>query len=305
MKKIVLLGILLFFISIFVLNRTHRPQRQSNSTTALRVTTSFYPLYFFAHEVGGEYVEVINLTPAGAEPHDYELTAQDVVTIEQSQLLLVNGKLEVWEDKIRSLLQGKSTHILEVGDSLFSQTILNEDGENAIDPHIWLSPILAKNIVERITQTFIELDPQHTQQYQQNALRVQKQLDDLDQIYRQGLQHCQTKDIVTSHAAFGYMAAGYDLRQIPITGISPEEEPSLQQLAEMTRFAKQHNVKVIFFESLVSPKLAETLAKEINAQTLVLNPLEGLTSQEIQEGKTYFTEMEQNLLNIKVALRCQ
>ncbi|MEK7195779.1 MAG: zinc ABC transporter substrate-binding protein, partial [Patescibacteria group bacterium] len=123
--------------------------------------------------------------------------------------------------------------------------------------------------------------------------------------YSAGLKNCALKDIITSHAFFGYLAATYSLRQISIAGLSPDAEPSSKEIGVIVKFAKENKVKYIFFESLVNPKLSETIATEIEAKTLVLNPLEGLTRAETNAGKNYFTEMRDNLNNLKVALECE
>ena len=135
--------------------------------------------------------------------------------------------------------------------------------------------------------------------------RFIRKLDDLDRQYRRGLANCQEKNIVTSHAAFGYLATAYGLNQVSITGLSPDAQPSPRQLADIVKFTRANNVKYIFFESLVSPKLSKTIATEIGAQTMVLNPLEGLTDEEVSQGNNYFTEMENNLANLKTALECK
>jgi zinc transport system substrate-binding protein len=116
---------------------------------------------------------------------------------------------------------------------------------------------------------------------------------------------CSKSDFITSHAAFGYLASTYKLRQIAIAGLSPDAEPSAQQMADIAKFAKNNGVKIIFFESLVSPELSQTLAREVGAQTLVLDPIEGLTDNDIQNGKDYFTQTESNLSNLKIALECK
>jgi zinc transport system substrate-binding protein len=180
-----------------------------------------------------------------------------------------------------------------------------EDGQDVIDPHIWLSPPLVKQITDKITQALIQIDPANSNYYQTNANSLKAKLDNLDVEYKQGLSNCAEKNIITSHAAFGYLATTYGLNQVSIAGLSPDAEPSPQQLADITKFAKANNVKFIFFESLVSPKLSDTIANEIGAKTLVLNPIEGLTNDEISQGKNYFTEMQNNLSNLKIALQCK
>ncbi len=270
-----------------------------------RVVTSFYPLYFFTSQIAGDKATVYNITPSGAEPHDYEPTPQDIAKIEDGQLLVLNGgKLEAWGDKIKDLLKDANTKVITVGNDIASQTVV-EDGDTIRDMHVWLDPALAKKEVAAIAQGLSAVDPVNASYYQSNAQALQANLNKLDMEFRQGLNSCQKKDIITSHAAFGYLAREYGLNQVSISGLSPDAEPSPQQLAVVADFAEKNSVKYIFFESLVSPKLSETIAHEVGAQTLVLNPIEGLSDEEIASGKNYFTEMENNLTNLKIALQCQ
>ena len=149
------------------------------------------------------------------------------------------------------------------------------------------------------------MDPSHADIYQANAAVLTNSLDALDLEYRSSLATCAQKNIVTSHAAFGYLSKEYGLTQIAIAGLSPDAEPSAKDLAEVTQFVKKNTIGYIFFESLTSPKLSETIAREVGAKTLVLNPVEGLTQEEMTDGKTYFTVMQENLVNLKTALLCK
>lgn len=282
-------------------NANNLPQ----TSTAFNISTSIYPLYFFTAQIAGNAAHVSNITPVGVEPHDYEPSAQNIITIEKSKLLVLNGALEPWAKDIKENLSGKTTKILEVGDGLFTQEITDEHGGQKQDPHIWLSPVLAQQMVQKIADEMVSLDSANEATYRKNADGMMTALKVLDLQYKQGLEHCARRDIMTSHAAFGYLASTYNLKQIAIADLSPDEEPALQKLADLAQFARKNNVKYIFFESMVSPKFAETLAQEVGAQTLVLNPIEGLTDEEIAQGKDYITEMQQNLQNLRMALECQ
>ncbi len=272
-------------------------------SSKLRVAASFYPVYFFTSEVGGDKAEVKNITPAGSEPHDFEPSAQDIAKIENSRMLVLNGGVEAWADKIRETLKGKNVLIVVAGEGLLTKK-LTENGEKMKDPHIWLDPILAKKEASKITEGFGKIDPGNNFYYRENEKKLDEKLARLDQKYKEGLHNCKQKDIITSHAAFGYLASRYGLNQVSIAGLSPDEEPSAKQLAKVAKFAKEHNVKYIFFEKLVSPKLSETITREIGANTLVLDPIEGLSDDEIKQGKNYFTVMEENLKNLQIALEC-
>jgi zinc transport system substrate-binding protein len=280
------------FLSIALVNKI----KTAPPSNKLQVTTSFYPLYYFASEIGGDKATVTNITPAGTEPHDYEPTPADVAAIEKSKLLILNGGgLEVWADNIKQNMSKKQIVIKTVGENFTSMR----------DPHVWLSPQLAQKQVDLILDGFIETDPTNASYYRQNAESLKAKLANLDNEYKYGLSNCKQKDFVTSHEAFTYLADAYNLKQVSIAGLSPDEEPSASKLVEVAKFAKTNNVKYIFFESLVSPKLSRTIASEIGAKTLVLNPIEGLTSDEMTQGKNYVTMMQENLANLRIALQCQ
>ncbi len=296
--------IIIGIITVLVRHFNQAPQ-SANRLNKLQVTASFYPLYFFAKEIGGNKAEVVDITPAGAEPHDYEPTARDIARIEKSKLLVLNGGgLEAWGDNIKKNIDPRETSVIMAGEGLTAQQV-TEEGEIRTDPHIWLSPVLAQEMADRIAQSFELADPPNKNYYRANATAIKAKLAELDKAYRQGLSRCAEKNIITSHAAFGYLAATYGLKQVPIAGLSPDAEPSPQQLANIAKFAKDNHVKYIFFESLVSPKLAQTIANEVGAQTLVLNPIEGLSNEELDSGKDYLTEMQSNLINLKTALQCR
>lgn len=282
---------------------------KNNSKTVtsgeLQIAASFYPYYFFASEIGGNKVQVTNITPAGAEPHDYEPTSGDLVLINSSKLLILNGQVEPWGAKIQTDLKGKPTKVLVAGAGLFTQKVTDEAGLTAIDPHIWLSPTRAKIQAKAILNELIQIDPSNKDYYYTNANKLLAELDNLDQSFKKGLVSCQKKDIVTSHAAFGYLASDYGLIQIPIAGLSPDAEPSLKEMANITNFVKTNGIKYIFFESLVSPKLSQTIATATGAQALVLDPLEGLTPDALTAGENYLTVMNQNLHNLELALECK
>lgn len=296
------ISLLIISIALFLYKQQIPAQEESEK---MRVTTSFYPIYFFAMQIGGDKADVSNITPAGAEPHDYELTPQDVVRIENSDLLILNGgNLEAWSAAIQRNLDKNRTKVVVAGEGLtFNQ--IEEEGEIITDPHVWLSPVLAQKMTDKIAEGLALVDASNKEYFLARAELLKAKLRDLDDSYKKGLNFCSKKDIITSHAAFGYLASAYGLTQIAITGLSPDAEPSPQQLADIVKFAKTREIKYIFFESLVSPKLSETIAREVGAQTLVLNPMEGLSNEESDQGKDYFSEMRNNLINLQLALQCR
>jgi zinc transport system substrate-binding protein len=301
-KLLIILGILILLLATVLLFNFGSIKKASNGK--LQIAASFYPMYFFASQIGGDKADVMSITPAAAEPHDYEPTTQDVVRINQSNMLVLNGgKLEPWGDKIKDQLQGTSTLIVTAGNGLANKQ-LTENGQTIQDPHIWLDPVLAKKEVAVIEKGFEKIDPADKAYFQANAKKLESDLDQLNAEYKAGLSSCKMKDFVTSHAAFGYLAATYGINQVAISGVSPDEEPSSQKLAEVANLVKQKDIKIIFFESLISPKLSETIANETGAKTMVLDPIEGITSNDLKAGHTYLTVMRDNLSALQTALQC-
>ena len=275
------------------------------SAGKMAVVGTFYPLAHFAAQVGGDHVAVVNITPAGAEPHDYEPTPQDIASAYGAKVFIMNGGgVDTWAERIAPDLKAKGVQVVDMQDTIALNSA-PAGSETTLDPHIWLDPALSEQEVALIRDAFIKADPAQGAAYLANAAAYISQLQMLDDDYKVGLASCRLKDIVTSHAAFGYMAKRYGLTQIAIAGLSPDAEPSAQQLADIAQLAKKDDVKYIFFESLVSPKLSQTIATEVGAQTLAFDPLEGLTDAEIASGKTYLTVMRDNLAALRIALQCK
>lgn len=301
MKKLITLFIIIAVSIGFIAISSNKTRISSGK---LKVIASFYPMYFFAQQIGGNKADVSSITPASAEPHDYEPTAQDIARINDGNMLVLNGgKLEAWGDKIKEQVKGTNVLVVTAGDGLANKT-LNENGQTIQDPHVWLNPILAKKEVTIIEKGYEKIDPKNADYFRTNAKKLEDELDKLDLEFKAGLASCQKKDFVTSHAAFGYLAVQYGINQVAISGVSPDEEPSSQKLAEISDLVKKENIKIIFFESLVSPKLSQTIAQETGATTMVLDPIEGLTKEDLQAGKNYSTVMRSNLLALQTALQC-
>lgn len=282
----------------------------------LSVVTTFYPMYEFSRQVAGEHADVVALIPPGAEPHDWEPSAQDMVKVKEADLFVYNGIVEGWVNAALSSAKSDERVVVRASEGLTTlEGIPEEEGadedahvhdhaddDHALDPHVWLDPGLAQKEVAAIEAAFEKADPVNKDDYKKNADAYIAKLKALDEAYRDGLKSVKTKRFVTQHAAFGYLAHAYGLKQLPIAGLSPEEEPSPGKLAEIVDFAKANRVKTIFFETLVDPKIAKTVADEIGAKTDVLNPLEGLTDAEKKEGLDYVGIMTKNLEALKKAL---
>ncbi|MEZ0065620.1 zinc transport system substrate-binding protein [Streptacidiphilus sp. MAP12-20] len=270
----------------------------------LDVVASFYPLEYLAKTIGGSHVQVTDLTAPGVEPHDLELSPKQVAAVGEADLVL---QLKGFQPAVDAAVkQAAPAHVTDAAalSPLVEHSGTGEDGHDhggadAPDPHIWLDPSRYAAVAEGVGARLATADPAHAAAYRANTEALTAKLKALDADFRTGLKNCAGKDFLTSHAAFGYLADAYGLHQISVSGIDPEAEPSAARLAEVKREAREHGVSTVFTETLASPKLAETLAKELGLKTAVLDPLEG-----VGNGHDYFSVMHANLRALQDALGC-
>lgn len=324
MKKRLLISfaLILIFTALLVGCDGNAADSNSGEIKPLQVYASFYPLYDFAQKIGGDAVEVHNIMPPGAESHDFEPTPKDMVALAEADLFIYNGSgFEAWAEKAIETLDGEKTNVVNTTEQLDLMT--NEEsghvhgeenhdhdgehgeedhGHGTFDPHVWLDPNLAKQQAEMIKDALVEIDPDNAETYEANFTELAGQFDELDQKLRDVTANAERKEIVVSHAAFGYLTHQYGLEQIAVSGLSPSDEPSQKELQAIVEFAKEHNVNYIMFETLVSSKVADAVKNEVGAEALTLNPLENLTKEEMERGEDYFSIMEQNIQNIEKAL---
>lgn len=309
---------------------------QDNSNSAkivegkVNVVTTFYPVYAFTTAIGGEDANVINLLPTGVEPHDWTPKSQDIVNTSKAQLFFYNGAgLEGWVPNfLKSLNSDTQVKSVAVSEGVKLLTAEGDDGhghgeehedehadehtdeatsedvaDHHIDPHTWVSPKSAMIMAENIKNSLVETDPDHKAGYEQRYEELRTKLETLDQRFTDELANVPNNEIVVSHQAFGYLARDYGLTQHAIMGLSPDAEPTGQDIVKLAKLVKDEGIKYIFFEELVSDKLAKTLASEAGVETMVLNPVEGLTKEQATNGDDYFTLMEKNLQNLLIALK--
>jgi zinc transport system substrate-binding protein len=289
---------------------------ESNDDASGKVTVvaALYPLEFVATAIGGDLVDVVNVTPPGVEPHDLELTPSQIITLDDADLLLyISGFQPALEEAAEQSPPTASLDVLTLpGLNLLEAT---EDGhdhgteeehadeeksaEGVNDPHVWLDPERLIVVANAVAAKLSEVDPDNSKVYAANLEAFTAELETLDQKFLLGLASCERDLIVTAHAAFGYLADAYGLNQEAIAGISPESEPTPKRLNEIGKEAKADGTTTIFFETLASPKVAQTLADDLNIEAAVLDPIEG-----ISEGQTYFSIMESNLEALRKALSC-
>ncbi|MBV7506551.1 metal ABC transporter substrate-binding protein [Bacillus sp. sid0103] len=285
-------------------------EKVKEGTKKLQIVTTFYPMYYFTQKVAGSSANVELLIPNGAEPHDWEPTAKDMAKIQDADMFIYNSRyFESWTEKVLKSINDANLTVVEASkginlmDALESEEEHHADHASSKDPHVWLSPVLAQQEVDTIAKSIEKLDPNNKDQYEKNAENFKSQLADLDHLYKATIDKAKKKEFVTQHAAFGYLAKQYGLTQIPIAGLSPDVEPTLGKLKELTEVTKKKQVKVIYFEGLTSSKVAQTLANEIGAKTEVLNPLEGLTKEEQEKGLDFLDVMKKNLEALKLSFQ--
>ena len=282
---------------------------KKNHNGKIKVMASFYTMYDFAKKIGGNKVEVTNMVPAGTEPHDWEPSTKDLIELEKSNVFIYNGAgMEQWVDDVLESLDTEELTSVEAskGIKLLKDNDAHEhdhEHESENDPHVWLDPQNAKYEMNQIKKALIKVDPENKNYYEDNYKKQAAKCDELDQLYKKELAKVSKRELVVAHEAFGYLCHAYDLEQMGIEGLSADDEPDPKQMSEVIEFAKKHKVKTIFFEELVSPKVAKTIAKETGASAKKLDPLEGLSNKRIKAGEDYFSVMKQNLSAIKEALK--
>jgi zinc transport system substrate-binding protein len=270
----------------------------------LAVTAAFYPYAFLVERVGGPDVALTTLTRPGAEPHDLELTPQQVGGLAESDLVVyAAGFQPALDEAVEQQAADAALDVNGVTDLVDGYVPL-EDGElepeeEGTDPHVWLDPTRYAKIGQALAERLGELAPDRAAAFSSRADALTEELTALDEELRAGLASCERREIVTSHNAFGYLADRYDLEQIAVTGLTPEEEPTPRRLAEVARLAEQRGVTTVFFEELVSPRTAESLAREVGARAEVLSPLEGPPAT-----GDYLSAMRANLVTLRTALGC-
>ncbi|MDO4920985.1 MAG: zinc ABC transporter substrate-binding protein [Phascolarctobacterium sp.] len=295
MQYSMIMKVFIFLLLLLVNMLAGCSQTQRPASDKLPVAASFYPMAEFVRAVGGDQVEVITMVPDGAEPHDWEPSPRDLTRLGRAKVFVYNGLVEPWAQQALEALSERGIMPVEAGAGLF-----NRDGVQ--DPHVWISPRRAMVEVERITAALCAADPEQAALYQRNSKAYLARLQALDARLTQLGRTAPKKAFVTAHAAFGHLAADYGLRQLSVTGISPEAEPTPADLQRLIKTVRQAGVRYIFFETLTDPKIAELVAKEAGVQTAALDPLEGVDEEGRQAGLDYLKIMERNADNLAKAL---
>lgn len=280
------------------------PAAAEGSGQRWTVAAAFYPLQYVTEEVGGDLVTVTNLTKPGTEPHDLELAPQDLAQLTDADLAVyLDGFQPAVDDAVTQKADGYVIDVSETADLSLTSVDDDQGGEEVTDPHFWLDPMRLADVGDAVADSLSQLDPPAQTTFDANAAALRTKLERLDASYAKGLSDCEQRQLVTSHTAFGYLADAYELQQVGLTGLTPDTEPNPQELAQVTQFVADNDVQTIFYETLVSPDVAETVAQATGASTDVLDPLEGLSAD--STGSDYLQVMQSNLTNLREGLPCR
>lgn len=272
----------------------------------LTIVTAFYPFQFIAEHVAGDHAVVTSLTQPGAEPHDLELTPRQVGSISDADLVVYEHSFQAAVDE--AVQQSGNASTLDTATVVPLQDLGTEAEEGTgsrdryLDPHVWLDPVNVATIATAVATRLTALDPAHAADYRRNAAALKTELATLDHRYRSGLSSCRRNRFITQHAAFGYLARRYHLTQIAIGGLSPDTEPSPARIARVQQEARSAGVTTIFYETLVSPAVARSVAGDLGLRTDVLDPVEGITAA--SRGQDYLAVMQSNLTALETADGC-
>lgn len=269
----------------------------------LKIYATFYPMYYIAGEITQEKADIVQMIPAGVEPHTWEPTLKTMAELKNSSMFIYNGAgMERWAEKIIENLRENNVKVVETS---IGVDLIKSDGNNHddCDPHTWVSPANLKIQAKNVLDALVDIDKQNEEYYKENYKILAAKLDKLNGDIKEASKQFKIKTIITSHEAFGYFAKEYGLMQIPIRGMSPEQEPSPAKLAEIVDICLENHVRYIFTEKFVNPKFSNIIADEINGDVLTLNAAHGLSDDEISEGQDYITIMYDNLNSLEKALK--
>lgn len=289
------------------------------------VYTTVFPVYDFARNIGKDKIDLNYIVPPGTEPHDYEITPKTLKDIQNADILIKNGLgMDTFADKIESesdLLIVEATngitplkydeedhdheedHDSEAKSHDKDVDEHDEHGHGEYDPHVWLDVDLAMKQCENIKDALIKVDEENKDYYENNYKEYIKKLEELKSNYDEGLKNLKQNQLIVAHDAYGYLCKKYNLHQISITGISPNQEPSLSKITEISNYAKEHNIGFVLFDGLVNPKIAETIANEAKIETAVLYSIDGVNKTDFDNNEGYISLMNKNLETLKLVLK--
>lgn len=302
---------------------------ENNEKNSLSVYTTIYPLEDFTKKIGGSYVEVKSIYPPNVDAHSFEPSTKDMIALANSELFIYTGVgIEGFAEKATEALEKEDVQVLKAADGINliesshsdehheDENEHSEEEEHAeseaheeeghahgeLDPHIWLDPVLSIDLANNIKISLSELMPEHATEFETNFKQLKNELEKLDQEFKTTIESSKTRNLLVSHAAYGYWEKRYGIETIAITGLSPTQEPTQKELQAIIEESTEHNIHYVIFEQNVSPKIAKIIQEEIGAKALTLHNLEAVTEENIKQNDDYFSIMRKNLETIKTVL---
>lgn len=308
--------ILLLFLSALLLVACNRPESAAPAAAKLQVVTTLFPLYDFVRQIGGDQVEVTLLLPPGVEAHSFDPKPEDILRVNRAGLFIYTHKaMEAWAATIAASVDPRKVTIVDAsaGAQLLPSKGHADKGEgehghesDSIDPHLWLDFANAQVMVSNIAAAMATKDPAHRDLYMTNAAAYRARLDTLDAAYRTALATCQKRTLLQGgHFALGYLTARYGLQYHAAAAVNPEAEPTAATMAALVQEMRRNDLRYLFSEELVSPKLAETIAKEAGGTVLLLSAAHNISRVDLDRGITFIEIMERNLANLRRGLECR
>ncbi|MGD0819681.1 MAG: zinc ABC transporter substrate-binding protein [Desulfomonilia bacterium] len=312
MNKKVFFGIVILTMGavIFSIGCNSSSHTGAEGSHKIKVVTTLFPLYDFAKNVGKDKVEVSLLLPPGVEAHSFEPKPSDIIKINEADLFVYTGKfMEPWAAGVIKGVSNKNLIVIDAsqGTKMIPGVFHDEDEPaGSLDPHIWLDFDNAKIMINNIMQGLQTKDTLNKDFYKEKADEYNKKLTEMDITYSTTLSPYKGKTIIYGgHYAFGYLARRYGLIYLAAQGVSPDAEPTANDLAKLVEQIKKDNIKYVYYEELTSPKIAETIANETNAKMLLLNAAHNLTKDQFEHGLSFLDILKEDLANLKVGLQAQ
>ncbi|MEK4713753.1 metal ABC transporter solute-binding protein, Zn/Mn family [Sporosarcina sp. FSL K6-5500] len=297
-------------------------ENSETGTEKLSIYTTVYPLQYFTERIGGDYVDVKSIYPAGADEHTFDPTQKDMMGLADSDLFFYIGLgLEGFVENAEKTMKNEHVKMVATAEAIPDEMLdeghsdegHDEDAEHdehgheghdhgGIDPHVWISPLLSVELATSIKDALIASKPEMKDEFEKNFEQLKVELVELDSKFKEISSTVPSKTFFVSHASFGYLADSYGLEQVAIAGLNSQSEPSQKQLAKIVKEAKNHNIHYVLFEQNVSSKLTNVVRKEIGAESLMLHNLGVLTVDDVKNNEDYFSLMEQNIETLKKAL---
>lgn len=313
MKKIYM-AVLAIIMSLGLISCSNNIKKEevNKYNDKIKVYATIFPVYDFAKNIGKDKIELNYIVPPSSEPHDYEISAKTIKDIQNADLLIKNGlgidgfsdNIKSESDKLNILVASEGIEKITYKEEGHDEDQIEEEHEHGkYDPHVWLDINNAIKECENIKNEFIKIDSKNKGYYEENYNNYVKELKDLQEEYNANLKDIKNKTILVSHDAYGYLCKEYGINQISITGINPNQEPSMSKIAELTNYAKDNNIKYILFDGLVNPKVSQTIANEAKIDTEILYSLDCITKDDFNNNEDYISLMERNLETLKIVLR--